>query len=209
MTFKLPTLTETREFLLAVGKRSLPDRNWGNLRSYHARRADVLSPQAVTQLHAHIARQRDVMPDTASDDGPIDRWGGIIGVDRKGATPARKAAAARVRGARARRSRSAQQLVASGEPAALSDLDGHRDCRRRRSVDADIVAIRHSARRRGCSRARSLEFVATPVGLDTNVVLQKDLDEDGFDAEIFGPYQRRVLASFSDETSAAARRPIT
>jgi hypothetical protein len=173
MTFKLPTLTETREFLLAVGKVMLPDRNWGNLRSYFGKRTTFFSA-GITQLHDHIDHVgRDVMPDTAGDDGPIDRWGNIKGVLRKGATPARKAAAARVTGASGTAIPAGTQLAhqASGLLFQISNttaIPGVAPFQ----VDADIVAVDLGTQTRLLA-GEALVFVATPVGLDTNVVLSQ------------------------------------
>lgn len=203
MPFKVPSLVEMRDLLRAVGRHLFPDRNYGSLYSYHSKRATFVAA-AVTQIHAHVDTvQKDVMPNTAADDGPIDDWGEIKGIERKGATPARKAAAGRVRGANGTAVPVDQELVhpASGlrykiatgttVPSALF-------------VDADIVAIDTGAQTRLLA-GEVLEFVSVPVGLETEVVLQKDLDEDGTDREQFGAYRRRVLASFSDETSGGSQ----
>ncbi len=203
MAFRIPSLSETRDFVIAVGKAVFPDRNYGNLRSYLARRATFLSA-AVSQLHAHIAGvQDDVMPDTASDDGPIDRWGSIVGVDRKVATPARKAAAGRVYGTPATAVEAGEELVhqASGlryQIATSTTVGGSE------YVDADIVAIDTGSQTK-IEAGEVLEFVSTPAGLQTAVVLQADLNEDGYDDEAFGAYRKRVLATFSDPTAGGTQ----
>jgi uncharacterized phage protein gp47/JayE len=203
MPFKIPSLSETRDFLLGVGKALFPDRNYGNLRSYHAKRATFLAA-ATTQLHSHVDTvQKDLHPLTAGDDGPIDDWGEVKGRFRKGATPARKAAAGRVRGVNGTGVDADEELVdlatglrykianATSIPAALF-------------IDADIVAIDTGEQTR-LLKGTVLSFVATPVDLETEVVLQKDLDEDGNDEEQFGSYRKRVLAAFSDETAGGTQ----
>lgn len=203
MAFPIPTLSETRDYILAVGKALFPDRNFGNLRSYLARRATYLAA-AITQLHAHVkSAQDDVMPDTAPDDGPIDRWGAIVGCERKGATPARKSAAGRVRGVATTAVPVDQELlhqesglrfkIATGTTVPSAGF-----------VDCDIVGISTGAQTR-LLKGQTLEFVATPANLETQVVLQKDLDEDGFDAEPFGAYRTRVLNTFSQPTSGGSQ----
>jgi uncharacterized phage protein gp47/JayE len=202
MPFKIPSLSDTREFLLAVGKALFPDRNFDNVRSYHGRRTTYLSA-GITQLHSHIQKaQNDAMPDTASDDGPIDRWGGIVGVVRKGATPARKSAAGRVRGAfgmsvivgseLVHESSGLRFQIANGTtiPAALF-------------IDVDIVGIDTGVQTR-LLKGVTLKFVDTPAGLETDVVLQKDLDEDGFDSEQFGAYRARVLSAFASPSAGGS-----
>ena len=200
--FKIPSLSEMRDLLIGVGKAIFPDRNYGNLRSYHARRATFLAA-ATTQLHSHIdSVQKDVMPNQATD-GPLDEWGDIKGIIRKGATPARKASAGRVRGLNGTPVDADEELIlpssglrykisnATSVPAALF-------------IDADIVAI-DTGEQTKLLAGVVLEFVATPAGLETQVVLQDDLDEDGYDTEQFGAYRKRVLASFSDETSGGSQ----
>ena len=195
MAFKIPSLSETRDFVIATFKALFPDRNVGTLRSYHARRLTVLSA-ATTQLHKHVdSVQRDVMPDTAGDDGPIDRWGGINGTGtRKAATPARKASSGRVRGTVATAVPVDRELVHSSSGlrfkianATTVGTAGY--------IDADIAAIDTGAKTR-LAAGETLDFVSTPVGLETSVVLVKALDEDGFDQEQYGPYRKRVLDTF-------------
>lgn len=203
MSFRIPSLAETRDFLVAVGKAIFPDRNYANRRSYHARRASFLSA-GVTQLHAHIdAVQNDVMPDSAGEGAPITRWGGIWKTRRNDATPARKASAGRVRGAAATPVAKDEELVhqASGLRFAISTstvvgVDEY--------VDADIVAIDTGARTR-LTKGEVLEFVATPAGLQTSVTLVADLDEDGLDFEPYGAYRERVLGNFSAPTAGGTQ----
>lgn len=201
MPFDIPALSDTREFLVAAGKALFPDRNYGNPRSYHARRAGFAAA-AVTQLHAHVdSVQKDVMPDTAGDVA-IDRWGTIIGTVRKGATPARKAAAGRVRGAAATAVPLDEELTHSSglrfKVASATVVSGAG------FVDVDIAAIDTGQATR-LTKGEVLEFQATPAGLETQVVLQKDLDEDGFDREQFGSYRKRVLDAFSEPTSGGSQ----
>ncbi len=199
MAFALPTMLQTREFLVAVGKVIFPDRNFGNPRTYHSKRATFLAA-AVTQVIAYVRGvMDDVMPDTASDNGPIDRWGGIKGIERKGATPARKAAAARVRGDAATPVPVDEELThpASGlrfKIAASATVPGGE------FIDCDIVAIDTGSATR-LTKGTVLRFVATPAGLQTDVVLQLDLDEDGYDREQFGSYRERVLDAFRKPTA--------
>lgn len=200
MAFKIPTLSETRDFVIAAFKALFPDRNVGTPRSYHARRLTVLAT-ATTQLHKHVdSVQRDVMPDTAGDDGPIDRWGSINGTGaRKAATPARKSGAGRVKGTAAtsvpvdseliHQSSGLKFKIATGTTVAGAGY-----------VDADIVGISTGAQTR-LAAGETLEFTATPAGLETAVVLVKALDEDGYDAEQYGAYRKRVLDVFGLPTA--------
>lgn len=203
MAFKIPSLSETRDFLIAVGQSVFPDRNYGNLRTYHARRATFLAA-AVTQLHAHVKSVADdVMPDTAGDDGPIDRWGTILGVARKSATPARKSQAGRVFGTVATPVDADEELIhdASGlrfkiANASTIGVDEY--------TDVDIVAIDTGAQTR-LEAGQMLRFDSTPAGLESGVRLILALDEDGEDVEAFGAYRERVLAALSEPTAGGTQ----
>lgn len=195
--FPIPSMSETREFLVALFKALFSDRNVGSPRSYHARRITVLAG-GVTQIHAHIdSAQKDLMPTTARDNGPIDDWGEINGTGaRKGATPARKAAAGRVRGTAAAVALVGEELThpASGltfKLASQATIPGVAPL----YADVDIVAVDVGAATR-LTAGETLEFTNAIAGIETQVVLQKDLDEDGYDAEQFGAYRRRVLDRF-------------
>lgn len=208
MPFKIPSLSETRDFVTALGKALFPSQNFGSRRSYHGRRATYIS-SAVTQLHAHAdSVARDAHPLTAGDGPPINAWGDAAGVARKTATPARKAAAGRVRGSATSTASIGAQLrheesglifeLASNVtiPGILGDPDSF--------VDADIVASEAAGSVGSQTRLSAgsvLNFLAPPSGIQTNVVLQLDLDEDGFDAEQFGSYRARVLSTFQEAPS--------
>lgn len=199
MPFPLPSLSKMRDLLLAIGKAMFPDRNFGNKRSYHARRATYVAA-AATELHKHVdTAYKDLIPTLAGDEG-VDRWGGINGTGaRKGATPARKSAAGRVRGA-------VGSTVTNGDEL-LHPSSGLR-FKINQSVtipvaeqfDADIVAIDTGSATR-LTAGEVLEFVNTPPGIETQVVLVKDLDEDGYDREQFGAYRTRMLDTFSKPTA--------
>lgn len=204
MAFKIPTLAEARDFLLAVGKAVFPDRNYGNLKSYHSRRATFLAA-AQTQLHAHVdSVQNDVMPDTAGDNGPIDRWGDkILGIARKGATPARKSAVGRVRGTPATAVNAGEEL--SHEQSGLRyEIATSTSVAGDGTILVDIAAIDTGAQTK-LLKGQVLRFTNTPVGLATDVVLVDDLDEDGYDDEAFGAYRERVLAAFSEATAGGTQ----
>lgn len=196
-------MSETREMLLAVGKALFPDRNFGNLRSYHARRATFLAA-ATTQLHSHVETvKRHLMPTTQPDEDLDDGWGFVKDVARKGATSARKAAAGRVSGNSGTAVTQGLELVhqssglrfqiATATMVPVSEV-----------VDADIEAIDTGAQTRLLT-GEVLEFVAPPPGLQTQVVLVKDLDEDGFDQEQYGSYLGRILEAFSSRKSGGSQ----
>lgn len=203
MAFKIPTFAEARDFLIALGQALFPDRNYGNARSYHARRAAFIAG-AMTQLHAHIvSAAADAMPDSASDDGPIDRWGGIYGVTRKSATPARGSAILRVRGTPAT-SVAADEELSHPSSGLLFKIAATTTIGAGGYVDADIVAIDTGSATR-LDAGQTLEFTSTPVGLETSASLQRSLTDDGLDAEAFGAYRSRVLAAISEPTAGGTQ----
>lgn len=209
MPFKIPSLSETRDFIVALGKALFPKGNYGSRRSYHGRRATYLSG-AVTQLHAHVdSAKRDAHPLTAGEGKPIKDWGDATGTIQKTATPARKAAAARVRGAAGETASIGDQLrhETSGlifELASNVTIPGVLGVDPDSFFDADIVASEAAGSVGSQTRlaaGESLNFLSPPPGIQTGVVLQLALDEDGFDAEQFGGYRARVLATFSQAQS--------
>lgn len=208
MPFRIPSLSETRDLIVALGRALFPTLDFSSRRSYHGRRSTYLAA-AVTQIHAHVdGVARDAHPLTAGDGQPINNWGDATGVARKAATPARKAAAGRVRGAATSTAAIGSLLrhdatgllfeLASAVtiPGIISDPDSF--------VDADIVASEINGSVGSQTRLDAgevLNFVSTPSGIQTAVVLQLALDEDGFDSEQFGSYRARVLSTFSQAPS--------
>ena len=205
MPWKLPSLYETRDVLMAFGRALFPFGNFGSIRSYHGRRATYLAA-AVTELHSHIdSVARDLHPLTAGDGAPINGWGGVLGVARKDATPARKSAAGKISGAAGATVTLGTELLhdASGLRYAVNQavtIPGVAGVDPDSYVNADLVAIDVGARTR-LEAGQVLSFVAPPLGIETSVVLQLALDEDGYDAEQFGSYRNRVLATLSEAPS--------
>lgn len=206
MPFKIPSMDETRAFVVALGKALFPRANLGSRRSWHGRKATYFAG-GVTQLHAHAdSAQRDAHPLTAGDGPPIAAWGDAVSVPRKGATPARMAAAGRVRGTGTTPVTAGLQLrhEASGLIFEIENgatipgapgADGFVDCDIVASQDAGSVGSVTNL-----SAGETLNFLITPAGLQTAVVLQLDL-ENGFDNEGFGSYRGRVLAALSQPTA--------
>lgn len=206
MPFQIPSMDQARDFIVALGKALFPKANIGSRRSWHGRKATYLAG-AVTQLHAHgDSAQRDAHPLTAGDGPPIAAWGDAVNVPRKGATPARASAAGRVRGTGGTAVTAGLQLrhEASGLIFEIENnatipgapgVDGF--------VDADIVASEDAGSvgsTTNLGAGETLNFLSTPPGLQTAVVLQVDL-ANGFDNEGFGSYRGRVLAALSQPTA--------
>jgi uncharacterized phage protein gp47/JayE len=200
MPIKLPSLAEAREIIASVFKALFPDRNVGSARSYHGRRITVLGA-AVSLLHRQVAGvATDILPTTAPDDGAIDEWGGIYGIERNDPIGASADAAGRVRGLAAStvtigtelvhplsqlRFKIASSVVIPGAPLYL---------------DADIEAIDTGAATR-LAAGEVLEFVGSaPAGIENQVTLVKDL-AGGADAEQFGAYRQRVLDAMGNPPS--------
>lgn len=199
MPFKIPSMTATRDFIRALFKGHFPNRNVGTNKSYHSRRLAVLAA-ATTQLHKHVDTvQRDLMP-TTSPDGVVDEWGDINGTGaRKAATPARKAAAGRVRGTLASVALLGEQLVHQNSGLRFA-LASQATIPAALFIDADIVAVDTGSATR-LKKGEVIEFVNTIAGIEKQVVLQKDLDEDGFDREQYGAYRNRMLDTWGKPVS--------
>jgi uncharacterized phage protein gp47/JayE/uncharacterized protein YuzE len=188
-----PTLDEMHEFLLALAGGLFPDLDLSQGSDgwlWHKTQA-----AGVTDNHAHVdATENDLMPDTAEGDMQ-DRWGAIRGVQRKGATGARKADALRVFG-------TALTVVDVGEElthssglrfqTSSSDIIGPDGF-----VDVDVAALDVGSATR-LSKGETLTFLNTPAGLEDNAELQIDLDEDGEDQESAGAYRNRILSRFKN-----------
>lgn len=197
MAYQVPTLDGMLGFVVAMFRALLPERNIGSRFSSNWRLAKVIAA-AVTDLHANLATSlRDVMPDTARGAG-LDRWLGIVApgglATRKAATPARRAAAGRVRGAVGQGPQYGDQLIhrATGlrfmvGAAGSVPVGGT-------YVDVDIVAIDTGSRTR-LEAGEVLEFVTPIAGLQNKVELQKALTDDGVDAELDGAARNRLLAA--------------
>ncbi|HEY6174688.1 MAG TPA: baseplate J/gp47 family protein, partial [Kofleriaceae bacterium] len=74
-------------------------------------------------------------------------------------------------------------------------------------VDADIIASADAGSVGSATRlsaGETLNFLSTPPGLQTAVVLQLDLDEDGFDRQGFGSYRADVLAALGQPSSGGS-----
>lgn len=205
MPFPIPTLDKFRERLVAFGRALFPSADYGSLQSYHGRRATYIS-SAATSLHAHAnSAQLDVHPLTAGEGKPINDWGEAVGVARKTATPARKSDAGRVRGAAGATVTSGEQLrdENTGLVYAVNQsvtIPGVFGVDPDSFVDADIVAIDTGSATR-INAGAVLKFIAPPPNIETIVMLQLDLDEDGFDAEQFGSYRSNVLAALQQTPS--------
>lgn len=199
-TFTIPTLDDSHAFLVALMKALFPTAdvsegsfNWLWLRTFAG---------GVSDNHAHIFNvENDLLPDTASDD-MLDRWGGILGVPRKGATPARRDAALRVFGTAASPVPDATQLVHTS--GLLFKTNGAATVGAGGYVDVGLVAIDTGARTR-LNAGEQLTFSSTPAGLQDTAILQLALNEDGVDEETNGAYQLRVLARLQDPPLGGAQ----
>lgn len=203
--FDQPSLDETRRIIIALGKALFPELNFDSRRSYHGRRATLIAG-AATQLAFHIdSAQQDLHPLTARDGKPINDWGNAVRVVRKGATAARKSAAARIRGAAGATVTSGEQLV-HDETGLLFQIDQNVTIPGIFGVDppsffdADIAGVDTGSQTR-LEANSNVTFLNPPLGIEPIVVIQIDLDEDGFDEEAFGSYRARFLRTFSETPS--------
>ena len=194
MAFTVPTLDELHGFLVALLKALFPDLDVSRA-SFPAIFSKTLAA-AATNNHAHInSVEADLLPDTA-EGAMQDRWGNLVGRQRKGATPARKADALRLvnSGASNEAISIGRELVhSSGLRFAVNEST---TVNAGDTKDVDIVAIDTGSATR-LDAGEVLRFTTPPSYIEEEAELQLALDEDGDDAEGVGPYRNRILARFS------------
>jgi uncharacterized phage protein gp47/JayE len=210
MPFTLPSMSEMRDYIVALGRALFPGQNWSSRRTYHGKDATFVSGVA-TELHLHVqSAQTDLHPLTAPEGKPINDWTRAVGIVRKGATGARKAQAGRVRGAAAATVTSGTQLrqpetgllfkVANATTVTIPGVFGVDPDS---FFDADIEAVDTGSQTRLESGA-TLVFLSAPPGIQNIVTLVRDLDEGGFDEEQFGSLRQRFLATFAEARSGGS-----
>lgn len=208
MAFESLTLEDQHAFLLASYKRTFPDADVGQLS--HDWLWLLTFAAGVTDNHAHIeSTKNDLLPDTAPDDGMLDRWGRILNVPRGPATPARKASSLRI-------------VATSGavpDGTTLGLLEHEESGQLYRIVDfagdpvglpggfADVgieaVGTGRATRR---TKGESLRFVVTPApNIEDVAELQLDVDDDGEDREDPGAYRLRILSRISSPPLGGAQ----
>jgi hypothetical protein len=193
MPFTIPTLAELTDFVVAVGRALLPERDWSRRKS--AYKWFSIVTHAVTDVHAHLTSAvDDLLPDRASGDY-LKRWGTIRGVLQKDATPARGTDALRVYGLAGASVDVGDTLThaASGlrfqvnEAATIGVGDT--------SVDVDVIAIDTGSQTR-LSAGEKLYFDSPPTNIEEEAELVLDLDQDGDDQESEPRYRDRILDKF-------------
>lgn len=188
------SLDENHNFLIAmlrslanaaVFKRSA---NWVLTRIMAAGATDV-------QSYAK-AVQDDLMIDTCTSEDILARHGYNNGVERNGATGARKSAALRVTGTAATVIPAETELthqsgmvyrIAADATIAASGY-----------VDCDVYAVTTGSATR-LDAGETLDFTSTPSGANETAELQLALDEGGEDMESFGSYKNRIIARRRDK----------
>ena len=190
MSYPTASFDRARDWLRAFFQFLLPDRNVSPLSLYG--RIVTWFAAAVTDLHAHVdTSERDAMPDTAEGDA-ADRHARLWGLERKGATAARRPSALRVTGTVGTPITIGEQLtdLATGLVYELTSggvvgAGGY--------VDLDLASVDKGSKAR-IPRGTVLEFVSPPAGITTQAEVQLDVNLDGQDQELTGALQLRYLA---------------
>ncbi len=201
MAIKIRTLDQLHDLVIGVARALLPTRDWSRWKpGWKFMRAVSV---AATDLHAHIkAALQDLRPDTAKGTG-ADAWGNILGVIRQGATPARKSNALQVQGTLGSTVTVGDELV--HQPSGLRfQVNENETIPAALFVNVDIVALDKGAQTR-LSAGEVLTFVAPPAGIQESAVLVLDIDEDGVDGELDGPYVARYLEEFKSPRMGGAQ----
>jgi uncharacterized phage protein gp47/JayE len=197
MAFTVNTLDETHDFLLALARAHLPDRDWTPLSS--GWKWTRILAGAVTDNHAHIAAVLDdLLPDTAVGDALV-RWANLRGLTKKGATPARKAAALRVTGTGDVAVGDQLRHEATGLLFQVNEAEAVVA-----TADVDIVAVDVGSETR-LPAGEPLVFLSAPAGIDEDAELVLDLDEDGEDEESPDALRARVINRFREPPLGGAQ----
>jgi uncharacterized phage protein gp47/JayE len=188
MAFEIKSLDEIHAILLADFEARFPgwdlstfSDDWKRLRILAASR---------WALHHQVKLELDeLFPDTASIDGLL-RWGVLLQLARKGATPSRKSKALRVFGA-------AGAPIITGETLAAANgtryqVNEDESVGSGGFVDVDILAISTGSATR-LEAGDELTFEAPPADIEGTAELQLDLDEGGEDVEEVEDYRIRIL----------------
>lgn len=200
MAYKVPTLDEMMQFGVALFKALFPSRNVGSRFSFYWKLVKVLAGM-VTDVHANLTNAgNNFMPDKTSG-AYLDRWLAIVGLIRKSATPARKAAALRITGTIATPIPYGSQLLhrASGQTFQVNNAAGTA-IGGGGTIDADIIGISVGSSTR-LKKGETLEFITPIGGVQQYAKLVLDLDEDGYDAELDGAALVRLLKALGEPTS--------
>ena len=190
MSYPTPSFDQFREWLRAFFQFLLPDRNVSPLSLYG--RLVTWIAGAATDLHAHVdTSERDAMPDSA-EGAAADRHAKLWGLERKGATPARRPGSIRVTGTPTTPITAGEQLtdLATGliyELASGGVVGGAG------YVDLDLVAVDTGSKTR-IPKGTVLEFVSPPAGITTQAEVILDVNLDGQDQELTGALRLRYLA---------------
>jgi uncharacterized phage protein gp47/JayE len=155
--------------------------NWKRLR--------ILAAAEWGMRHQQSLELDEIMPDTASIDGLL-RWGAILSLPRKGATPSRKSKALRVFGVATTPILTGEQLNATNGTAFQVNEDSAIGSGG--FVDVDVLAISTGSATR-LTAGEILTFAAPPADIDADAELQLDLDEGGEDVEDVEDYRVRIL----------------
>jgi uncharacterized phage protein gp47/JayE len=189
MPFTVPSLEEVHAIAVRDYANRFPDADLSRL-SDNWKRTRVTAG-LVTGLHAHIdSVHADLLPDTAR--GPaLDRWGQLLKVPRKPATPSFGALALRVFGAPGHSVNPGDELVhADGTRYRVASMGVIPPAAVFIDVDLASIDVGPKTRKR---RGDTLTFVSAPAGIQSTARLERDLDKGGDDVEDDGAYRPRVL----------------
>lgn len=188
MPIVLPTLDELHERAIDAFKAAFPDFDASQFGDDWKRLRVVAGLGFQLNHHIQIVAD-DVMPDT-SPDPFIERHGFIYGVDRKGATPARKADALRVVGTPAATVSIGDQLV--HDNGLRYQVNENATIPAGGFIDVDCIAV-DTGSQTILQSGEILRFVTPPAGIEQEAELQDALDQDGEDQEDVGAYRTRIL----------------
>lgn len=189
MPLPLPTLRDTWNLLISAIRGRIPDANVSR-HSDIAKRAYAVA-MGITDLFLHQKQIGDeLFPDTAPDNGALDRQGQLRGVARKGAVGASRATALRVFGDEGETVPSDRALTHTASGLRFQTASGG-TIPSAGFLDVDVEAV-DTGVATNLEEGEELQFDETPDGLEQVCRLVLDL-EGGLDKEDAGPYRTRIL----------------
>lgn len=188
--YTVPTLDELHHLLVDLAGALLPGLDVSRA-SFPGLFTRVVAA-AATDNHAAIAVARADLMLTTAEGAALDLWGELLGKVRRGATGARKSDALRLvntTGAGVAYTAGAELTHSSGLRFSLNESG---TVPASSSRDVDVAAVDTGAATR-LQAGEELQFTTPIAGLEEMAVLVLDLDTDGQDAELDGPYRDRLL----------------
>lgn len=202
MAFTVPTFDELTSFGVSVGRGILDMLDWSRWKT--AWKWFRVVAAIGTDIHANVdSAKDDLLPDRASEKY-LARFGKMLQVDRKEATPARKDDALRIYGDEGADVVGGETLTHQGTGLRFQVTEAKVIGLGDTYMTVSVIAIDTGAQTR-LSKGEFLFFDETPDGCEEKAELVLDLDIDGDDQEGVEAWRQRILDKLGDPPLGGAR----